>query len=335
MRADRLIALLMFLQSKGRVTASEVAAELEVSERTARRDLEALAMSGVPVYSQHGRGGGWQLIGGATTNLTGLSADEARALFLAIGPSASDTPQLMAALRKLGSAIPETFRADAEAASLAVKIDAAGWSSVGPGPAVPFLDELTNAVVERSQVELAYESPRSGRSNRVVHPLGLVTKRNVWYLVADSDPPGESNGRRTFRLDRVNGVKVLDRPVVRPDDFDLDAVWENIVTDVRTMQSGERVRVRVASHMLGPLTWLYAGRHTVEGILDDGRTELLLRDTSELAAAGQLAGFGAAIEVVDPSEIMLAEFARIGAELVERYGVAGGAGSRQAETRHR
>lgn len=331
MRADRLISLLMFLQSKGRVTASEVAAELEVSERTARRDLEALAMSGVPLYSQHGRGGGWQLIGGATTNLSGLSADEARALFLAIGPSASSTPQLMGALRKLGSAIPETFRADAEAASMAVKIDAGGWSSVGPGPAVPHLDALTNAVVERTQTELTYESPRSGPSTRVVHPLGLVTKRNVWYLVADSDPPGQSDGRRTFRLDRVQQVTPLDRPVVRPVDFDLDAAWENIVTDVRTMQSGERLRVRVDPHMLGPLTWLYSGRHTIEATLDDGRTELLLTDTSQQALAGQLAGFGAALEIVDPSKVLLAEFARIAGELVGLYG---GAESRSVETRH-
>ena len=320
MRADRLISLLMFLQRRGRVTAAEVAAELEISERTARRDLEALAMSGVPVYSQHGRGGGWQLVGGATTNLSGLSADEARALFLAIGPTASNTPELMGALRKLGSAIPETFRADAEAASMAVKVDATGWSSIGPGPAAPHLDALTTAVVERTQVELVYESPRSGASTRIVHPLGLVTKRNVWYLVADSDPPGQADGRRTFRLDRVRDVELIDRPVVRPDDFDLDAAWEGIVTDVRSMEWGQRLRVRVDPSMLRPLTWLYSGRHTIEATLRDGRTELTLTDMSEEAFAGQLAGFGAALEVIEPSETLLGEFARLAAELTDLYG---------------
>jgi len=313
----------MFLQRRERVTAAEVAAELEISERTARRDLEALAMSGVPLYSQHGRGGGWQLIGGATTNLSGLSADEARALFLAIGPAAASTPELMGALRKLGSAIPETFRADAEAASMAVKIDATGWSSVGSGPRAPHLDALTTAVVERRQVELIYQGPRSGLSTRVVHPLGLVTKRNVWYLVADSDPPGQADGRRTFRLDRVRGVDVLDLPVVRPDDFDLDAAWEAIVTDVRTLQSGERLRVRVEPSRLRALTWLYSGRHTVEGMLDDGRTELILTDTSDESFAGQLAGFGAALEVMEPSLALLTEFHRLAGELTELYGGAG------------
>ena len=116
MRADRLVAVLMLLQTRGQITAAEVADELEVSERTARRDLEALSMAGVPVYSRQGRNGGWQLVGGARTDLSGLNAAEARALFLVAGPSSSATPELKAALRKLVRALPETFRSDAEAA---------------------------------------------------------------------------------------------------------------------------------------------------------------------------------------------------------------------------
>src|ERR1700733_616790 len=99
MRADRLVAVLMLLQTRGRVTAGEVAAELEISERTARRDLDALAMAGLPVYSQPGRGGGWSLLGGARTDLTGLTAAESRTLFLVAGPSSSATPEVKAALR--------------------------------------------------------------------------------------------------------------------------------------------------------------------------------------------------------------------------------------------
>src|SRR6185503_17075411 len=97
MRADRLVATLLVLQARGRVTAAELAEELEVSERTARRDLEALAMAGVPVYSQAGRGSGWSLIGGARTDLSGLTGAEARALFLLAGPSAPATPPVKAA----------------------------------------------------------------------------------------------------------------------------------------------------------------------------------------------------------------------------------------------
>src|SRR5580700_3500913 len=114
MRADRLVATLLVLQARGRITAQELAQELEVSVRTARRDLEGLAQSGVPVYSQPGRGGGWTLIGGAKTDLSGLTEAEARTLFLVAGPSAA-TPEVKAALRKLMQALPSTFRSDAEA----------------------------------------------------------------------------------------------------------------------------------------------------------------------------------------------------------------------------
>src|SRR5687767_10743683 len=127
MRADRLIAALLVLQSRGRVTASELADELEISVATARRDLEALSAAGVPVYPQPGRGGGWSLIGGARTDLSGLSASEAQALFLLAGPAASISPEVKSALRKLVRALPDTFRADAQAAADAVVIDPSRW----------------------------------------------------------------------------------------------------------------------------------------------------------------------------------------------------------------
>jgi predicted DNA-binding transcriptional regulator YafY len=125
MRADRLVATLLLMQSRGRVTAAELAAELGMSVATARRDLEALSAAGVPVYSQPGRGGGWQLVGGARTDLSGLTATEAQALFLLAGPAASSAPEVKSALRKLVRALPSTFRADAEAAADAELIDSA------------------------------------------------------------------------------------------------------------------------------------------------------------------------------------------------------------------
>jgi len=127
MRADRLVATLLLMQARGRVTAAEVAAELEVSVATARRDLEALSAAGVPVYPQPGRGGGWSLVGGARTDLTGLTSTEARALFLLAGPAASLDPPVRSALRKLVQALPGTFRADAEASAAAVVVDSTRW----------------------------------------------------------------------------------------------------------------------------------------------------------------------------------------------------------------
>jgi len=133
MRADRLVAALLVLQARGRVTAAQLSRKLEISERTARRDLEALALAGVPVYPQRGRGGGWSLVGGARTDLSGLTADEARALLLVAGPSAA-TPPVKAALRKLIRALPEPFRADADAAAAAVVTRARGTAPSGPHP---------------------------------------------------------------------------------------------------------------------------------------------------------------------------------------------------------
>ena len=207
MRADRLVATLLVLQARGRVTAAEVADELEVSVKTARRDLEALAMAGIPVYSQAGKGGGWSLIGGARTDLSGLTAAEARTLFMVAGPSSTATPEAKAALRKLVQALPETFRADAEAAASAVVLDPAGWGgSTAPRP--PHLDDLQRAVVEGRQVRLGYADRTRSETERIVHPLGLVEKGMVWYLIADTAnghahvPPQPGPLRRRHRRSR-------------------------------------------------------------------------------------------------------------------------------------
>src|SRR5580658_8460902 len=135
-RADRLVAILMLLQTRGQVTAAEVAEDLEISERTARRDLDALGVAGLPIYSVQGRGGGWRLLGGGRTDLSGLTAAEARALFLVAGPS-SASPDVRAALRKLVRALPESFRTAAEVASTAVIVDPAGWDEQAPPRRTP------------------------------------------------------------------------------------------------------------------------------------------------------------------------------------------------------
>src|SRR4030081_1251080 len=116
-RADRLVATLLLMQARGRIPAPELAQELEVSVATARRDFEALSAAGIPVYPQPGRGGGWSLLGGARTDLSGLTGIEAQALFLLVGPAAAIDPEAKSALRKLVRALPDPFRADAEAAA--------------------------------------------------------------------------------------------------------------------------------------------------------------------------------------------------------------------------
>ncbi len=150
------------------------------------------------------------------------------------GPSAAATPDAKAALRKLVQALPETFRAEAEAAAAAVMLDPAKWGmTTAPRPA--HLDELQQAVVDGVQVRLGYSDRTRAQTERVVHPLGLVEKGAVWYLIGDTD-----NGLRTFRVGRVRSVERTKDPVVRPDGFDLAEAWQDVVTTIEERRTSVR-----------------------------------------------------------------------------------------------
>lgn len=330
MRADRLVATLLLLQSRGRVTAAEVAAELEVSERTARRDLEALGMAGIPVYSQAGRGGGWSLLGGARTDLSGLTAAEARTLFLVAGPSAAATPEAKSALRKLVQALPETFRAEAEAAVGAIMLDPSTWGGTPVTPP-PFLDDLQQAVVDGVQVELGYTDREGNETSRLVSPLGLVQKGHVWYLVAHT-----AAGLRTFRVGRVRALVRTDEPVVRPDGFDLAEAWAEVVEAMGERRPPAVLAGRAVPDLVPALRRHWGTMLRVEGdeatdgqehrlrageaaAGDDGWVAFTLGGSSWEALVVQLAGYGPGLEVLDPPEAR-AHLATIGAELVARYG---------------
>jgi predicted DNA-binding transcriptional regulator YafY len=315
MRADRLVATLLFLQSRGRVTADEVAEELEVSVRTARRDLEALSIAGIPVYSQPGRGGGWSLVGGARTDLSGLTATEARTLFLVAGPSSAVTPEAKAALRKLVQALPETFRAEAEKAASAIVLDPAHWGGTAP-PAPPFLGVLQQAVVQGVQVRLGYTDRARAVSERTVHPLGLVAKGSVWYLVADTDA-----GMRTFRLWRVQSVELTDEPVRRPPGFDLAETWRGVVAKMDERRGSMRVTALADRSITGWLRGHFGTRLTVGSPVEDGRLAVDIGFGDTHNAAMELAGYSFGLEVLDPPEVRN-QLAAIGTRLVERYATA-------------
>jgi predicted DNA-binding transcriptional regulator YafY len=315
MRADRLVAILLLLQSRTHVTAAEVAAELEVSERTARRDLEALSVAGVPVYSRQGRNGGWQLVGGAKTDLSGLNAAETRALFLVAG-AASSTPEVKAALRKLVRALPETFRTDAEAAANAVVVDPTAWgrSHTARQDAPPFLEALQHAVVAGEQVELGYVTPNKPPSTRVIHPLGLASKGPVWYLVADTDA-----GLRTFRIDRVTAAAPTGDPVVRPEGFDLEEAWKLITESVDARWKwGMTARGVATQEIVGILRMVFGTRVRIGPTGADGRVDVEIGGSDERSLAGELAGFGAMVEVLEPASLR-AQLKAIGAELTATY----------------
>ncbi len=313
MRADRLVALLLILQRRGQVTAQEVAVELEISERTARRDLEALGMAGLPVYSTPGRNGGWNLLGGARTDLSGLTTAEARALFLVAGPGSAATPAVKAGLRKLLRALPETMRDDAESASVALVVDRTRWgqrSSDRPPPR--WLDDLQSAVIGGEQVVLGYVSPKGEPSTRTVHPLGIAAKVLAWYLVADT-----SAGLRTFRIDRVSSVVTTQHRVVRPDGFDLASAWKLIAERV---EANARFTARVLVHpdSLRPLRWVFGAKLRIGPAAADQRIEVEVGGPDHAALVRMLVMFGASIEVIEPA-VIRDELGRIGQDLAKLY----------------
>ncbi|HWS34220.1 MAG TPA: WYL domain-containing protein [Actinoplanes sp.] len=307
MRADRLVATLLLMQARGRVTAAELAAELEISVATARRDLEALSAAGVPVYPQPGRHGGWSLIGGARTDLTGLSSAEARALFLLAGPVSGVSPDVRSALRKLVRALPAPFRAEAEAAAGATVVDPAGWGEV-ERPRPEIVDRLQDAVVRCRRIGFTYRG-----ASREADPWGLVDKGDVWYLIA-----GTPAGRRTFRVDRITTVEVTGARFDRPAAFDLDEAWREVAGEV------ERKRARTKAVLLidDRFVWVlrdHFGQHCeVLEVLPDGRARVRVGAPEPRDIARSLSGWGAAVEVLDPPEVR-AELARIGSELTRLY----------------
>jgi predicted DNA-binding transcriptional regulator YafY len=310
------------------VTAAEVAGELEVSVATARRVLEALSTAGIPVYPQAGRGGGWSLVGGARTDLSGLTSTEAQALFLLVGPAASVAPEARSALRKLIRALPDTFRADAEAAAQAVVVDPAGWGETGRD--LPDLvQSLQTAVVRRRKVRLDYQGRGRTQTRRLVDPWGLVDKDDVWYLIAGTD-----HGQRTFRIDRIVDAVLTDLDAERPAEFDLSVAWQRVAGWVEDQRSSVVATVLIPHRFVGVLRNQY-GRHCeVLDELDDGRVRVRLAAPAPLMIAQHLAGWGDGIEVVEPESVRL-ELARIGAELSARYSGQGTAGHHRSAVTHR
>ncbi|GIF42381.1 helix-turn-helix transcriptional regulator [Actinoplanes xinjiangensis] len=221
MRAARLINMVLLLQSRGMLTAGELAAELEVSERTVYRDALALSAAGVPVYAEQGRTGGYRLVGGYRTRLTGLSHGEAEALFLAglPGPARDmglDEP-VQSVRRKVLAALPPGLREASQRAGQRFHLDAPGWFDRADPPEQ--LAELARAVWQDRVLTMRYRR-RDEEVGRDVEPYGLVLKSGVWYLVGRVDAD-----LRTYRVDRITGVEPTGAGFTRDPEFDLPEFW--------------------------------------------------------------------------------------------------------------
>ena len=320
MRADRLVAVVLLLQTHGRMTAADLAQRLETSERTIRRDLESLSIAGLPVVALRGRGGGWELVGRHRTDLSGLSAGEAEALFLVAGPEAVAAglgiePKVRSALRKLLAALPEPMRAQAAAARSRVLVDPTRWGAHDDTP--DHIAALRDAVLRGVQVDLTYAKRGEPAEVRRVQPFGLVSKAGTWYLIAGTDA-----GLRTFRASRVHGVAPTDLPVVRPEGFDLEKAWARTREEFPPRQEGVVVEVLVDAEMAPYLARAFGAWTTFELGHDPGGgrlRRLTVRAPSVEAAAWALVRFGEQVEVVGPASVR-ARMAAIGRGLLSRYG---------------
>lgn len=282
-----------------RLTARHLAKRLEVSERTILRDMEALGAAGVPVVAERGVGGGWRLMDGYKTNVSGLNASEVQALF-ATRPSklladlrldkASD-----AALVKLLSVLPAVNRRGAELAWQRIHIDVSGWS--GSRDPVPHLPALQQALWLDRRVRIAYEREGCVTSDRTLDPLGLVAKGATWYLAGGID--GEV---RSYRVSRIREVTILDETFIRPPDFDLAAFWQRSSETFRERLPRFMVVARVHAEAMPLLRAMIR----FGGIDDVANDRVTMHFDSEEVARITLLGFGARVEVLEPESLRMA-----------------------------
>ncbi|MFN7948343.1 MAG: YafY family protein [Blastocatellia bacterium] len=302
MRADRLISILLLLQIHRRMTSRELAGRLEVSERTIHRDMEALGMAGVPVVAERGSGGGWRLLDGYRSNLTGLSEAEIQALFLTrpanlladLGlEKAAD-----AGLIKLQATLPLPHQLEAEFMRERIHIDVTGWSSTRE--AVPLLPALLQAIWHERRIRLSYHRGDDCVVERLADPLGLVAKGSVWYLVAAVD--GEI---RSYRVSRVQSVTMTDEHCLRPEGFDLAAHWQQSSAGFREKFPHYLVTVRVRADVFPRLSYTSRFMRVEQTAAPDENGWMKVTMDFQVIenACACLLGFGANVEILEPAEL--------------------------------
>jgi len=299
MRADRLLSLMMLLQSRGKLRAEELAAELEVSARTIYRDIDALSASGVPVYADNGPGGGYSLLEGYRTELTGLSPEETEALLLLAlpGPLAdlSISKKLKTAVLKVVSSAPADMAQSEARMRARLYLDPSSWFSPGDEPR--FLDELQKCAWHDQKVWMEYSDKKSARSGREICPYALVVKAAVWYLVADTE-----KGLRVFRVSRITSVTPLDAHFKRDANFKLRDFWEEWSGKFIESLHGYQTTICVASEGEGVVGGLWPG--TGESLLratpEGGWKKIEVTFANQHEALWQILQMGTLVRVESP-----------------------------------
>jgi predicted DNA-binding transcriptional regulator YafY len=331
MRASRLLSILLVLHTRGRVSARQLADELEISVRSVYRDIEALSAAGIPVYATRGRTGGFQLLDGYRTKLTGLTPEEADVLFLAGLPAAAGElglgGRLAATQLKLLAALPPELRERAARVRDRVHVDAPGWLRETQSPS--HLATVAEAVWSQRILRVRYERADRAVVDRELQPLGLVLKAGTWYLVASAHDA--ARGPRTYRVSRVLAAAALDETFSRPDGFDLAEHWTAYQRDYerRVYRAETTVRLSAAGRQLLFLIGGYPARvaHAAMSAPGaDGWAVTTVPIESLRHGHHALLQLGAEVEVLSPPELreLMSTSAR---DLAARYASGGLDGS--------
>ncbi|MEV1242269.1 YafY family protein [Nonomuraea sp. NPDC050022] len=323
MRASRLLSLLLLLQARGRMTATDLAAELEVSVRTVYRDVEALSAAGVPVYADRGPAGGYQLLDGYRTRLTGLTAEEASSLFLAglPGPAAElGLSEVVASAElKLLAALPPEPRSHASRMRERFLMDVPGWYRDADD--VPHLSEVAAAVWEQRRLRMTYRRWGQQDVEREVNPYGLVLKGGSWYLIAA--PDGQTP--RTYRVARILTLETLPGGFDRHEGFDLGDFWQDYSREFRERMYTAEAVIKVAPGTDSLLAYTMGNDVVTAALAEGGEPDaegwrtLTVPIESLTHARWLLLRLGASVEVLGPPELR-ALMAEAIAELGKIYG---------------
>ncbi|XHS78368.1 helix-turn-helix transcriptional regulator [Burkholderiaceae bacterium UC74_6] len=308
MQASRLLSILMLLQGRGRISAQALATELEVSVRTIYRDVDRLSASGVPIWAEQGRSGGFQLREGWRTKLDGLTAPEAEAMFLAglPGPAADLGlgEALASAQLKLKAALPAEWQDDAERVGARFHLDPVDWYR--EAPPVDHLPAVARAVWQAQRIAVRYESWQ-GEAQRELEPLGLVLKGGAWYVVARSSA---SRPVRTYRLQSILDLQPTSESFKRPARFDLADYWRESTRRFEAELYRGEARLSVSARGLKWLTRDFsstvtaASRSTAKpDPAREGWSLVRIPIESAEHAAGQLMRLGAEALVLGPADL--------------------------------
>jgi len=327
MRASRLLSMLLLLQTRGRLTAPQLAAELEVSVRTVYRDAESLAAAGIPIYADRGPAGGFQLLDGFRTRLTGLTGEEAASVFLAGMPDAAAELGLGAVLAatelKLLAALPPELRTQASRVRERFHLDAPSWFR--EADQVPALGVIADAVWQQRRLHIDYQRAwRPAAVQRTVDPLGLVLKAGVWYLVArDSTAAEPTTTPRAYRIARIQQADRVDESFDRPADFDLAAFWADRSRELHEQLYRGEAEIRLSPR--GRQLLFLLGRDVVRAADETagppdaaGWVRVRIPIETEQHALHELLRLGAEVEVLGPPGV-LAEVAATAAAVSAIY----------------